>query len=195
MDVRVAPHGAGQPSLASLPVDAGTIVGLLADRARLAVVAALVLGRTDLAGATGLPARDAGRALARLQAAGLVDDDLRVRDDLIAAAARTPPAAAEDLGYADPAVEQVVNRFVRDGRLVAMPAAGEKRRMVLEHLVQAFEPGRRYAEKEVDAVLRALAEASDHATLRRYLVDHGLLARAGGAYWRSGGWLDVLGDA
>ncbi len=185
--------GPGQPSLASLPVDSATIVGLLADRTRLAVIAALVLGHRDVAAATGLPARDVGRALARLQAGGLVDGH-EVRVDRIAEAARTAPVPAEDLGYADPAVEQVVGRFVRDGRLVAMPAAGEKRRLVLEHLVQVFEPGRRYAEKEVDAVLRALAEASDHATLRRYLVDHGLLAREGGTYWRSGGWLDVLGD-
>jgi hypothetical protein len=63
---------------------------------------------------------------------------------------------------------------------------------VLEHLVQAFEPGRRYPEREVDAVLRALAACVDHATLRRYLVDHGLLDREGGEYWRSGGWIDVL---
>ena len=175
-------------------MDAGTIVGLLADRTRLAVVAALVLGRTDVAAATGLPARDVGRALARLRAAGLVEGhDVRV--DRIAEAARTAPVPTEDLGYADPAVEQVVARFVRDGRLVAMPAPGEKRRVVLEHLVQVFEPGRRYPEKEVDAVLRALAETTDHATLRRYLVDHGLLDRAGGAYWRSGGWLDVLGES
>jgi Uncharacterized protein conserved in bacteria (DUF2087) len=59
----------------------------------------------------------------------------------------------------------------------------------------------------VDAVLRAFTEGpladpsigtagggADHATLRRYLVDHQLLAREGDEYWRSGGWVDVLGD-
>jgi hypothetical protein len=31
----------------------------------------------------------------------------------------------------------------------------------------------------------------DVAALRRYLVDGGLLTRAGGVYWRSGGYVDV----
>jgi hypothetical protein len=67
---------------------------------------------------------------------------------------------------------------------------------VLEHVAQTFEPGRRYPEREVDAVLRAWTEggATDHAALRRYLVDHQLLSREGGEYWRSGGWVDVLTD-
>jgi hypothetical protein len=48
----------------------------------------------------------------------------------------------------------------------------------------------------VSAVLRAWTEGgeADHAALRRYLVDHGLLSRSGGEYWRSGGWVDVLND-
>jgi hypothetical protein len=76
---------------------------------------------------------------------------------------------------------------------VSLPAQESKRRLVLEHVAQTFEPGRRYPEREVDAVLRAWTEggATDHAALRRYLVDHQLLAREGGEYWRSGGWVDV----
>jgi hypothetical protein len=67
---------------------------------------------------------------------------------------------------------------------------------VLEHVAATFEPGRRYPEREVDAVLRAWTgdarpSGPDHATLRRYLVDHGLLARDRGEYWRSGGWVDA----
>lgn len=57
--------------------------------------------------------------------------------------------------------------------------------MVLEHLVAAFEPGVRYREREVDAVLRSWHP--DHASLRRYLVDEDLLAREGGIYRRIGG--------
>jgi hypothetical protein len=29
----------------------------------------------------------------------------------------------------------------------------------------------------------------DHAALRRYLVEEGLLGRANGEYWRTGGWV------
>jgi hypothetical protein len=189
----------GRAPVASRAVTTAEIVGLLAEPERLRVFAALVLGaRTpaDVAAATGLGAREVGRALQKLQAGGLVDDELGVRAELFkeAAMAAAPAPVAEDLGYADPGVEQLVGRFVRDGRLLSLPAQDAKRRLVLEHVAQSFEPGRRYPEREVDAVLRAWTEggATDHATLRRYLVDHGLLAREGGEYWRSGGWMDVL---
>ncbi|MFD1533555.1 DUF2087 domain-containing protein [Pseudonocardia aurantiaca] len=176
------------------------IVGLLAEPDRLSVLSALVLGArspADVAAITGLSTREVGKALQKLQAGGLVDDALDVRAEVLKEAARAaaPVVQAEDLGYADAGVEQVISRFVRDGRLLSFPAQGAKRRLVLEHVVQSFEPGRRYPEREVDAVLRTWTEGggTDHATLRRYLVDHLLLAREGGEYWRSGGWTDVRG--
>jgi hypothetical protein len=169
-------------------VDAAAIVGLLAEPERLRVLAALVLGaRTpaDIGGATGLDARAVGRGLQKLRAAGLIDDD-GVRVELFKEAARAAAPASEDVG-------DVVGRFIKDGRLVSLPAQESKRRLVLEYVAQTFEPGRRYPEREVDAVLRAWTEGgtTDHAALRRYLVDHQLLAREGGEYWRSGGWVDV----
>jgi hypothetical protein len=79
----------------------------------------------------------------------------------------------------------VLRSFVVDGRLVSIPAARGKRRIILEHIVAAFEPGVRYPEREVGAILRAWHP--DHAALRRYLVDEMLLARDNGVYWRIGG--------
>jgi hypothetical protein len=171
-------------------VDAVTLVGLLAEPARRKVVAALLLGATsaaDAATATGLPVREVLAAVAKLQAAGLVDDDLAVREELFTEAAR---AAAPE----EQAPDDVVGRFVRDGRLVSLPSPGHKRRLVLEHVAASFEPGVHFPEREVDAVLRAWTDGgtADHVTLRRYLVDHGLLSRGEGEYWRSGGWIDVL---
>jgi hypothetical protein len=92
-----------------------------------------------------------------------------------------PPTEAE--------IAKVHRSYLRAGRLVAMPRAGRKRRIVLEQIVQSFEPGRRYSEVDVNLVLRPLWE--DVAALRRYLVDAGLLARSGGEYWRIGGRVDV----
>ena len=69
--------------------------------------------------------------------------------------------------------------------LTSMPRRGRKRQVVLEHIVQVFEPGRRYTEIEVNRMLRPVW--SDVAALRRYLVDHGLLDRSDGLYWRCGG--------
>jgi hypothetical protein len=65
--------------------------------------------------------------------------------------------------------------------------------VVLEHIVLAFEPGVRYPEKEVNAVLRAWND--DYAALRRYLVDEQLLDRENNEYWRVGGYVDVARSA
>jgi hypothetical protein len=62
-----------------------------------------------------------------------------------------------------------------------------KRQIVLEHVVLVFEPGRRYSEAQVNALLRAFHP--DVAALRRYLVEMELLERAHGEYWRIGGWV------
>jgi hypothetical protein len=171
-------------------MNATEIVGLLAESERLKVLSALVLGArsaSEAGAATGLDARAVGRALQKLQAGGLVDGALAVRIEAIKEAAiAAAPADAPPAG-------DVVARFVRDGRLHSLPAHDGKRRQVLEFVVQTFEPGRRFVEREVDAVLRAWTAGGgvDHVTVRRYLVDHGLLAREGGDYWRIGGWVDV----
>ncbi len=66
-----------------------------------------------------------------------------------------------------------------------MPTKRTKRLDLLDHLAQRFDPGRRYTESEVNALLVEVSE--DYVTLRRYLVDERFLDRADGEYWRSGG--------
>jgi hypothetical protein len=85
--------------------------------------------------------------------------------------------------------EDVVGRFIQDGRLVLMPSKRAKLRLVLDHIAQDFEPGRTYPEPEVNAVLEGYHD--DYAALRRYLVDEGMMSREGGVYWRSGGTVEV----
>jgi hypothetical protein len=76
--------------------------------------------------------------------------------------------------------------FIRDGRITAMPAKRIRRRLLLDQVAQAFEPGRTYAEPAVDEILKTVFD--DHCTLRRYLVDESFLSRtAAGVYWRVGG--------
>jgi len=172
-------------------------VGLLADRTRLRVVAALALGAgtiEEVSEAAGLPLKDVALAARRLARAGLVHRDghvLALQTDRFGAAARAAAAAApppEPLSD-DPAEDAVLSAFVREGRLVSIPAQRSKRRVVLEHLVLVFEPGIRYPEREVNALLAVWH--ADVAALRRYLVDEGLLTRKAGVYWRSGGRVDV----
>ena len=76
--------------------------------------------------------------------------------------------------------------FVKGGRITAMPAKRTRRRLLLDQVVQAFEPGRRYSEAAVDEVLKHVFD--DHCTLRRYLIDEQFMSRtAAGVYWRAGG--------
>jgi hypothetical protein len=81
--------------------------------------------------------------------------------------------------------------FVRDGRITALPAKRAVRLLLLDQVAQAFEPGRRYPEAEVNEILKALCD--DHAVLRRCLIDEELMSRTpDGTYWRSGGTVPVL---
>jgi len=86
--------------------------------------------------------------------------------------------------------EKVLRTFLKDGRLTAIPAKAGKRWVLLEHIACAFEPGVRIPEREVDATLRAFYEY-DYVSLRRYLIDTGLMARENGWYWRTGGHVEV----
>lgn len=81
-------------------------------------------------------------------------------------------------------------RFLaEDGRLRSIPSKRTKRLVVLDHVAQAFEPGKTYPEAEVNEVLGSFHP--DFAALRRYLVDEEFLTRDGGVYWRSGGTFAV----
>jgi hypothetical protein len=86
-------------------------------------------------------------------------------------------------------VGKILQAFVRDGRLIQVPARRSKRLVVLELLAQEFEPGRRFTEPEVNVRLQRWHP--DYCALRRHLVDEGFLDRADGEYWRCGGQLDI----
>lgn len=72
----------------------------------------------------------------------------------------------------------------RDGSLKTLPAQRKKLEAVLRYVVQAFDVGKRYSEKQVNEILAGYNE--DTATLRRELVGFGLMQREGGGgeYWR-----------
>ena len=85
--------------------------------------------------------------------------------------------------------EELVARFIKNGRLVTMPSKRSKLLLVLDHIAQDFELGLTYPEAEVNEVL--LRYNDDYAALRRYLVDEGFMTRDAGIYWRSGGTVEV----
>lgn len=88
---------------------------------------------------------------------------------------------------ADDFDRQVVKNYsYPDGRLKELPTQEKKLLPVLRHVAEAFRPGVRYSEKEVNEALAHYY--SDFASLRRYLVDKKLIAREtkGRQYWRKG---------
>ncbi len=174
-------------------MDAGVLVGLLADGDRRVCWAAVQLGASTadaVAAATGLPATTVAKALGRLAAGGLVVSSsgaLTTADGVFEAAARdalSRPESGEHAHQPDD-VRKVLRAFVVDGRITQIPSQGAKRRLLLDWVAQDFEPGRHYTEAMVNLILGK--RHADTAALRRYLVDDNILDRADGEYWRSGG--------
>jgi hypothetical protein len=92
-----------------------------------------------------------------------------------------PGPAGENLPAFD---AKVLRTFIVDDRLVSIPAQEKKRLVVLGYLLdRCFPEGRPYPEKEVNQRLALFHP--DVAALRRYLVEAGLMTRAGGVYQRA----------
>jgi len=174
----------------------------LADANRLKIVALLAGGEQSverLAAALGLSSPTVSHHLSRLSAIGLVSaraegyySIYRLEDGALPAMARrllsenTLPAVAAEVEL-DAFDRKVLGAFLdADGRIRAFPAQRKKELAILRHVAKAFEPGRRYTEKEAGAVLRRFS--ADTARLRRHLVDFGLMRRegGGGSYWIEG---------
>ncbi len=176
------------------------ILRALADPERLSIAGALAradASASALADALDLPVGRVRKHLNRLTATGVVrphDDRSSYRLDpesLRWAAEQVGPPrdAGLALGAANQDEEAVLRTFFRAGRLIEIPVKEAKRRIVLERLAAEFEPGRRYEEREVNAIVGAFH--TDHAAIRRSLVDEGFLDRDHGVYWRTGGRVDL----
>jgi hypothetical protein len=168
-------------------VGAVEVLQALSDPARLRLLARIAdAGEAGCAldAAAGDP-RAARKQIARLSAAGLVESRggaFVARLDRIRDAVDELAGADDDAAAARPAR---VRALFRRGRLVEIPRAPELRLQLLRHVAERFEAGRTYREPEVNALLREVHD--EHAALRRYLVDAGLLGRDddGATYWRA----------
>ena len=86
---------------------------------------------------------------------------------------------------ADAYDKKVIRDYTRrDGSLKTLPAQRKKLEAILRYVVQAFDAGKRYSEKQINEILSGYHD--DTATLRRELVGYGLMQREGGGgeYWR-----------
>lgn len=76
--------------------------------------------------------------------------------------------------------EKTLKNFFDGDRLKSIPAQRKQRVFVLQKLLERFEAGRKYPEREVNEIL--LTAHEDYATLRRELVDYGFMVRENGIY-------------
>jgi hypothetical protein len=173
--------------------DPADIIRLVADPLRLALLGRAAEGSLvldEVAAAFDTPKRKVAEAVGKLRAAGLITDDLRLNEEslrTVAARLPSPEGAAEVVtrGPWSDVERDILGRFFSGTRLTSIPTAKNKRLIILERLAQEFEPGLRYQERDVNFTLQLFH--ADYAALRRYLVDEGLLTRAEGVYWRTGG--------
>ena len=148
-----------------------------------------------LARAAGLSEAETMALLPPLKEAGLLEETFahdgfrwRYKPSAIFEALRETKAAAgpSDLPPGASAFDvRVLGDFFVNGRLRSIPVQRKKREVVLRYLTEKFEVGRTYTEEEVSFLLLNYHE--DYASLRREMVDTGLMARANGIYWRTPG--------
>ncbi|EGO64764.1 DUF2087 domain-containing protein, partial [Acetonema longum] len=70
-----------------------------------------------------------------------------------------------------------------DGPLDRFPLKEKKRAAILRHLINYFETGKNYSEKEVNEILKPIYH--DYILLRRNLIEYGFMDRTpdGSSYW------------
>ncbi len=180
-----------------MPLSAVDFLRVTLDPHRLAVLGLAATGPVDIDDAAhrlSITVGQVRRAVSRLVEVGLLDANLSLDRNVLREIAATLPA--EEVvaptvleGPWSNEEREILSRFFRGTRLAEIPAPHGRRRVVLERLVQEFEPGLRYSEREINSVLQGFH--SDYAALRRYMVDEGFLSRADGSYWRSGGRVEL----
>lgn len=151
------------------------ILGLLAERNH---------SGKELADALVLTAPTISHHMRRLITAGVVTEQRDAQRHLYSLNAdllrsvRSAENSVSTSGESDR--DRTLRHFIKDGQLVSIPAGRKQRVFVLQYLLEQFEPGREYPEREVNDLLGSLNE--DFATLRRELVDYGYLVRDKGIY-------------
>lgn len=163
------------------------LVGALAQNDRRAAYAALALGATtvaEVAERTGLRPPAAAAALRKLvdvkiasfdsekHTYALLDDTFRL-------------AVQAEVKVAGRAGGDGAGSYFRRGRLTSIPGDKDVRSRVLDVVKDSFEPGVSYPEAKVNAICGEWFD--DWVTLRRALVDEGMLRRdeSGSVYERT----------
>ncbi len=83
--------------------------------------------------------------------------------------------------------EQVIQRFMKNGRFEVFPAQYKRRKYIIEYILQQFELNRLYTEKEVNEIISRYHD--DYCRVRRDFVDEGMMNRQNGKYRRNASYI------
>ncbi len=75
---------------------------------------------------------------------------------------------------------KVLRAFMKDGRVIRIPAQYKKRLIIMEEILRRFHTDKTYTEKEVDAIISGVCD--DYVTIRRAFIDEGMMKRHNGIY-------------
>jgi hypothetical protein len=170
---------------------AAALLGALAVPSRLELLAAVVRRQREradcsvraLAAELDRGQRELVKDVVRLRECGLLSVDgggMSVELEVLRAAAGAIDATFPVTGLL--ASEPDLGRFFRHGRLATMPENPNLKRRIAALLVRLLPTDRTLSEAEVNAALRPVHD--DVASLRRLMVDLGLVTRNGSSDYR-----------
>ena len=179
-----------------MKVDVIALFKCLADKSRLQIIKSLAkedMYVERLAERLGLSPPTVSFHLKKLEAVGIISSRKEQyytmyflnRDallfsvmDIILAEIQDEQDNERDLAYR----QKVLSNFMEYGKLKTIPAQRKKRGIVLEEIVKAFDHGKFYTEREVNIIIADFHD--DFCTIRREMVDFGLLTRRDAIYQR-----------
>jgi hypothetical protein len=77
--------------------------------------------------------------------------------------------------------EKVLKTFFKRDKLEKLPVQWKKKMIILDEFVKKFKPGKKYQEKEVNEIITE--SYFDYCTIRRLMIDEGLMKRDKQTYW------------
>ena len=172
--------------------DLARLLKVIADETRLRILGLLAeaeLSGKELGECLGLTAPTVSHHMRKLVDAGIVTSRrdaqkqmYSLNSELLLAARKVPDGTSGISRGTRPDDDRsrILRNFFDGPRLKNIPAQRKQRVVVLQLLLERFEPERRYEEREVNDILRTAHD--DVATLRREMVDYGYMVRERGIY-------------
>lgn len=77
--------------------------------------------------------------------------------------------------------QKVLKAFMKNKRLIKLPVQHKKKMIILDEFVKKFKTGKKYSENEIDGIINETYD--DHCTIRRLLIEEGIMQRENQIYW------------